>query len=107
MKMYADDDEMFTQIIEDMWALKINGQCTILALCEPYSHIIIKSLAKNEEIVPANLIRERKGSEREGMKCAIQCFVEENILRYTAKGKLQWHGRPQKLEFGNYHLVMK
>ena len=55
----------------------------------------------------APLIEERQGSEHEGMECAIQRFVKENILRYTAKGKLQWHGRPQKLEFGNYHLVMK
>ena len=107
MKKYADDDEICTQIIKDMWALKINGQHTILALCKPYSSIIIENLAKNEEIVLADLIEERKGSEREGIKCAIQHFVNGNILRYTAEGKLQWHGRPQKLEFGNYHLVMK
>ena len=92
---------------EDLSALKINGQRTTLALCRPYSSIIIESLAENDEILVADLIEEREGSEREGFELAIQCFVEENILRYTASGKLQWHGRPQKVEFGNYLLGMK
>ena len=85
MKKYADDDdEMCTQIIKDMWALKINGQRTILALCKPYSSIIIENIAKNKEIVLADLIEERKGSKREGFKCAIQRFVNGNYSRRQA-----------------------
>ena len=104
MKMYTDDDEMCSKIIEDLCALKINGQRTTLATCRPYSDIIIKSLAENDEIVVADLMNGREGSDHEDFESAIQRFVEGNILRYTASGKLQWHGRPQKVEFGNYLL---
>ena len=63
---------MCSKIIEDLCALKINGQSTTLATCRPYSDIIIKSLAENDEIVVADLMNGREGSDHEDFESAIQ-----------------------------------
>jgi len=35
---------------------------------------------------------------------AIMELMDASVLRCTRDGRLQWHGRPQKLEFENYHV---
>ena len=36
----------------------------------------------------------------EKIKGDVAKLIEGNVLRYTGKGLLTWHGKPQELEFG-------
>lgn len=76
----------------------LNGQKLAISRTWPESGKILKVLASNRYIVPAELLKEIGSHE---LDKALEKLIDANILRYTEKGHVTWHGRVQQQVFGN------
>ena len=88
------DDLMYKKLMEDVFIWKLNGQKLTVTQTNPISEALFNELSSKGEIYPAEVMKSDNTIAEVILK-----LVEANILRYTSKGSLQWHGRPQQREF--------
>ena len=88
-----DDNLLYKKIKEDLFLKKLNNQQCAIEKTKPTSQKLLTELSIQGEIIPSHFY---------GMcdiEKVIANLIGENVLRYTSKGLIMWHGRPQRLEF--------
>jgi len=101
-KVYPElnDEILFRNIKEDIFSRKLASQRWVINTIGKPSTDILHVVSKEGEAVPSELIAIGDSPERTiDINDAISTLVDINVLRYTNRGSLTWHGRPQRHEF--------
>lgn len=83
-------------VCEELFARVLNAQKSAIKLMLPVSTKILNTVASYGSIAPAKLLEEANPKLKE----VLENLIDANVLRYTAKGHVTWHGRIQEHEFG-------
>ena len=92
------EDELFEEVKNEMIALTLEQQKSVISNQQPYSGQILKEISKKEFVSPSQF-----GSlqDKKAFNEAIDEMIRGNVLRYNKMGMLTWHSKLTK----NYFAV--
>ena len=93
-------DEVPINVKLELFDRSLNAQKLAIANTKPESDVILAAVSQYGYAEPKMLSeRVQDYEQKEKIKAAISKLAEYNVLRYSKRGLLTWHGQVEKEEF--------